>query len=340
MVFVRVHTGIHQGAEVEMTDSFTIEAASDSSSDLPSKAMLSIIDAGGPLHLSFTRNDQDWYCNSHADTKVLICDEGGQPLENRPLIFPCFISVRNNLFSLVTCTATPFNVPSGVSQFLACAASLLEAMPGESLGAPTGSARSVSAAAGILTPVNALAFLGLALALGIGALGALFMPQPGMTNEIKDPKPNPVRVVRANVSALENTHTSLMDSAQKEDVAKNWILASLEQFELAEAISVKALPGQLHLSGELNTRQIKTFEKVLLDFEKLSHDILFTASIRERKPALPFKIKEMSTGSNGWIVTDSGVQVFVGGEHKGYRLVSLSQKRIQFTGPDSIDLSL
>lgn len=340
MVYVRVHAGLHQGAEVEMGDSFTIEAAGDFSDSTSDKAVLSIIDAGGPLKLSFTQVDRQWRCGSTKDFKLLLCNNQGQPMDYGALSFPCFVAAGNNLFSLVEDNSTPFVVPAMVSEFFEAAALLAGKAEHDEHKATVVTQKHVQAASGILRPVNALAFLGLAVVLGVGALGALFVPQEAMTNEISDPRPAPVRVVQANVSMYDVTSNApTLDPAQKEAAAKSWILSRLERVGLSRVIQARSATNSLHLTGELSTRQIQAFEKVLLDFERQNHDIEFSASIRELKPALPFKIKEMSVGANGWIVTDSGAQVFVGGEHKGYRLSALSNKRIQFTGPDSIELS-
>lgn len=166
MVYVRVHTGLHQGAEVEMLDSFSIEAAGGLPSDAPDKAILSIIDAGGPLKLDFSRVDRLWRCRSATDVKLLFCGEQGQPMESEALLLPCFLAVGDNLFSLVEDTATPFVVPSAVSDFFQSATLLTAEVERKGAEEIAVEPESLALAARILRPVNALAFLGLALVLG------------------------------------------------------------------------------------------------------------------------------------------------------------------------------
>ncbi len=95
------------------------------------------------------------------------------------------------------------------------------------------------------------------------------------------------------------------------------------------------------ISGYLTASQLNNLtESVNTLREKYKTVCSINLDIKNSLSALPFKIYSVFTGSPGYIITLDGDIVYVGGELGGFKLVSISDKKIVFSGKLTLEVPL
>lgn len=109
--------------------------------------------------------------------------------------------------------------------------------------------------------------------------------------------------------------------------------------ELHESASV--VRPQLLISGYLTTKQLSSFNESVEALRLKYKSVLdINLNIKNSLSALPFKIYSVYTGSPAYITTLSGDVVYIGGEIGGFKLVSITDKKIIFNGKMPLEIPL
>ena len=95
------------------------------------------------------------------------------------------------------------------------------------------------------------------------------------------------------------------------------------------------------VQATINPGDLPKFEQMMLDFER-DHGaaVKVAAKVIPLWTLLPFRIREVVPGPSGWVVTDKGERVLVGGEVSGYKLSSLAPNKVVLEGPRRVEIDL
>lgn len=114
--------------------------------------------------------------------------------------------------------------------------------------------------------------------------------------------------------------------------------------KLADAELIKRFEMELGdtswtMRADLDDDEAARFERILKSFvaeKKISFPI--NAKVVTAEGMLPFKIKQVTSGTNASIVTTDGDRLYVGDELNGVRLTSISGNKLTFTGNRKIEI--
>ncbi len=97
---------------------------------------------------------------------------------------------------------------------------------------------------------------------------------------------------------------------------------------------------QWQLKAALDEEETARFERILNAFVK-QHNIKFPiqAQVGNNELMLPFKIRQVISGTNASVVTSDGSRLYVGDELKGVRLVSIQGDKLTFAGKRTIEVT-
>lgn len=130
-------------------------------------------------------------------------------------------------------------------------------------------------------------------------------------------------------------------AAMRLKAAREALEKGLDQAGLAEDVKVQWGTDAVALEASINARVLRELELVLFDFDqKFGGSFKVEVKVTPLWMLLPFRIREVVAGGNGWVVTENGERILVGGEFSGYRLVLLSRDRLIFSGPKVVELDL
>lgn len=96
----------------------------------------------------------------------------------------------------------------------------------------------------------------------------------------------------------------------------------------------------IQLNGFLEQDRLTELNKQIEDFKDRYQIIKITSNIRDIYSSLPFHIYSVFNGTPSFIILNTGKKLFVGGEIDGYRLSSIDETKIIFTGKYTITIPL
>ena len=152
------------------------------------------------------------------------------------------------------------------------------------------------------------------------------------------------------VVALSATSATLGPSAEETaamrvKVAREALNRSVERAELATSVTMEwGRDGDrdtVVVQATINPSMLPKFEQMMFDFER-DHgaSVKVAAKVVPLWTLLPFRIREVVPGPSGWVVTDKGERVLVGGEVSGYKLSSLAPNKVVLEGPRHVEIDL
>jgi type III secretion protein D len=113
---------------------------------------------------------------------------------------------------------------------------------------------------------------------------------------------------------------------------------------LADAELLKRFDLQLQneywsMQAALDDEETARFERILTAFMK-QHNITFPvhAKVGSSEAMLPFKIRQVISGSNASVVTQDGDRLYIGEEYRGVRLVAIQGNHLTFAGKRKIEV--
>lgn len=142
-------------------------------------------------------------------------------------------------------------------------------------------------------------------------------------------------------SATVAVQTPQEVAAERLKTAQRALASLLEKAGLQSSTEVTWQPDAVSLEANINPSAVPQLEQVVLDFER-DHGAACKLSVRVKPlwTQLSFRVREVVPGDNGWIVTDQGERVLVGGTVGGYVLTSVGPERVVLKGPQRVEIDL
>ena len=127
------------------------------------------------------------------------------------------------------------------------------------------------------------------------------------------------------------------DDVLTADDAHRVLKSRLEKAGLLEKIKFEVRANDIRLTGDLNRDDHRRFETLFRKFiQEFGKVLTVQANIKTNALPLPFGIQAAIGGDVPFVVTDKGEKVWVGGYIQGYRLMSVDDQRIVFSGPEDV----
>jgi hypothetical protein len=99
--------------------------------------------------------------------------------------------------------------------------------------------------------------------------------------------------------------------------------------------------GEIIISGYLTAKQLNELNELIIRFNnKYKNSVKFVSQVKDALSALPFKIYTIYTGDPAYLVTDDNRKVYVGGQISGFKLVSINQSKIVFSGLYNLEIPI
>lgn len=113
----------------------------------------------------------------------------------------------------------------------------------------------------------------------------------------------------------------------------------LVEVDLLKRFDLDLRDGSWKMQAVLDDEEAARFERTLVGFVHL-HKITFPiqAKVGSAEHMLPFKIRQVISGTNASVVTLEGNRLYVGDEYQGVRLVSIQGSRLTFAGKRKIEV--
>lgn len=113
----------------------------------------------------------------------------------------------------------------------------------------------------------------------------------------------------------------------------------LADVDLLKRFDLQLLDQQWDMQAALDDEEAARFERILTSFIK-QHKISFPvhAKVGSSEAMLPFKIRQVISGSNASVVTQEGERLYVGDEYRGVRLVAIAGNQLSFAGKRKIEV--
>jgi len=107
----------------------------------------------------------------------------------------------------------------------------------------------------------------------------------------------------------------------------------LREVSLLHRIDLDLKEGKWTMHAALDDEEAARFERVLAQFIH-THNITFpvSAKIGSAEAMLPFRIRQVISGSNASIITQDGNRIYVGDTYRGLRLVAIEGNELRFDG--------
>ena len=123
--------------------------------------------------------------------------------------------------------------------------------------------------------------------------------------------------------------------------AKDALERMLGAAGLTSSVAVKWDGSVVDVRATINSRSVPQFEQLMLEFERdFGSCCKVLAKVVPPWSLLPFRIREVVTGPDGWIVTDAGERVLVGGTVGGYTLNRAGPDKVVLSGPRDVEIDL
>lgn len=138
-----------------------------------------------------------------------------------------------------------------------------------------------------------------------------------------------------NIGDMDISQVYDLDQFNKD--LQNIVESSKDRLLVEKKLNV----GIINISGYLSNDELEALKKKVEDFnERFKSVVKVTLNIKDIFSALPFTIFSIHAGENGYIITNHGEKVFVGGEIGGFRIVSITNNKILFNGKFPLELPL
>lgn len=113
----------------------------------------------------------------------------------------------------------------------------------------------------------------------------------------------------------------------------------LADADLLKRFDLQLLNEHWTMQAALDDEEAARFERILTAFMK-QHNITFPvhAKVGNSESMLPFKIRQVISGSNASVVTQEGDRLYVGEEYRGVRLVAIQGNQLTFAGKRKIEV--
>jgi type III secretion protein D len=113
----------------------------------------------------------------------------------------------------------------------------------------------------------------------------------------------------------------------------------LSDSDLLKRFDLRLQDGQWFMQASLDDEEAARFERILTSFIQ-THGIQFPvhAMVGSGESMLPFKIRQVVSGSNASVITQDGNQLYIGDEFRGVRLVAIRGSRLTFAGKRTIEV--
>lgn len=107
----------------------------------------------------------------------------------------------------------------------------------------------------------------------------------------------------------------------------------LREVSLLNRIELDLRENAWNMHAALDDEEAARFERVLAQFIH-THNITFpvNAKIGSAEGMLPFRIRQVISGSNASIITHDGNRIYIGDTYRGLRLVSIQGNELRFDG--------
>ena len=114
----------------------------------------------------------------------------------------------------------------------------------------------------------------------------------------------------------------------------------LKEVDLLKRFNLDLRDNDWTMQAFLDDEEAARFDRILKAFVQ-THHIKFPvhAKVGSAEAMLPFRIREVVTGSNASLVTQDGKRLYVGDELRGLRLVGIDGHQLQFDGERRIKVS-
>lgn len=95
----------------------------------------------------------------------------------------------------------------------------------------------------------------------------------------------------------------------------------------------------LRLEGKPDSADLSKIEKLLLRFNRqYGNSVELVANFPPPTNHLPFRIRQIVAGPLPYVITDTDTRVYEGGEYLGFRLVSVRDRKLVFSGAHRVEL--
>ncbi len=142
-------------------------------------------------------------------------------------------------------------------------------------------------------------------------------------------------------SGSETDGLEVLPEFTEAETALRWLVSAFNEAKLSQYLDVAQVGTQIRLMGALSEKDTQIFEGVISDWQQqFGERITLTAEIRKPINDLPFKIREVNPGPQGWVVTTENHYIYLGGIYKGFRLDKVERNRLIFGGKATLDITL
>lgn len=107
----------------------------------------------------------------------------------------------------------------------------------------------------------------------------------------------------------------------------------LKEVDLLKRVNLDLKDREWTMQASLDGDEAARFDRMLKTFVA-AHNITFPvhAKVGSAEAMLPFRIREVISGSNASVVTQDGNRLYVGDDYRGMRLVAIDGRHLQFDG--------
>ncbi|HYD63142.1 MAG TPA: FHA domain-containing protein [Noviherbaspirillum sp.] len=156
-----------------------------------------------------------------------------------------------------------------------------------------------------------------------GSKGRLDAPPAGAKQETE------ARAKKPSAQAERLTPAELRDAFRKR----------LADADLLKHFDLNLKDDSWTMQAALDDEETRRFERILAAFMS-THDIAFPvhAKVGKGELMLPFKIRQVVSGSHASIVTQDGERLYVGDEYLGIRVVAIQGNHLTFAGKRKIEV--
>lgn len=112
----------------------------------------------------------------------------------------------------------------------------------------------------------------------------------------------------------------------------------LRQRGLLQSVEAKQQDNNWVLSGELNDDGLATVTRMIARFTSEYPNVTLQNNTMPINRVLPFKIKSVSSGIYGNVLTTDGDRIYVGDTFKGFTLKKIEKNKILFAGDTDVEI--